>query len=211
LFPFLIQFLKILQAFCIYSTFLYSDILQFWQTFQRRFKGLTQTLKKAYAKQMLLTPKAEQGLADWMKFLGFIGPFLWKQTVGTKVVDLRGRVPGKGWIHRFIKQHPDVKKRQPASLNSSQEQAFNYLVVQKYYEKLREVLKKHGILWENVFNMDEKGIQLGGGRKETPMKYFFSCDNCTGYIHACHSTRICNSALVLHISLCLHDCHEEQH
>ncbi|KAJ3989521.1 hypothetical protein F5890DRAFT_1400939, partial [Lentinula detonsa] len=36
------------------------------------------------------------------------------------------------------------------------------------------LLTKHNIPWENIYNMDEKGVQLGGGQKNSGWKYFFS-------------------------------------
>ncbi|PSR74652.1 hypothetical protein PHLCEN_2v9668 [Hermanssonia centrifuga] len=30
-----------------------------------------------------------------------------------------------------------------------------------------------GVKWKNVYNMDEKGLQIGGGRKSTGEKYLF--------------------------------------
>ena len=35
-------------------------------------------------------------------------------------------------------------------------------------------MKEKDIPWENVYNMDEKGIQLGGGRKGTRQKFLFA-------------------------------------
>ncbi|KAJ4486602.1 hypothetical protein C8J55DRAFT_424560 [Lentinula edodes] len=32
---------------------------------------------------------------------------------------------------------------------------------------LSNYLKDNNIPWENVYNMDEKGVQLGGGRKNS--------------------------------------------
>ncbi|KAG2073335.1 hypothetical protein BDR04DRAFT_1011127 [Suillus decipiens] len=51
---------------------------------------------------------------------------------------------------------------------------FNYTVVKEHFERLDAVLKEHGIPWENMYNMDKKGIQLGGGRKSNGRKFFFS-------------------------------------
>ncbi len=51
-----------------------------------------------------------------------------------------------------------------------------------YFEKLTKVLKDNNIPWENVYNMDEKGIQLGGGWKGDGCKYFYSCEEWGCYI-----------------------------
>ncbi|KAF9503073.1 hypothetical protein BS47DRAFT_1453840 [Hydnum rufescens UP504] len=39
--------------------------------------------------------------------------------------------------------------------------------------QLKAVLEEHDIPWENVYNMDEKGSQLGGGCKGQRQKYLF--------------------------------------
>jgi hypothetical protein len=49
-------------------------------------------------------------------------------------------------------------------------------VVERHFQLLGDFLKKHEITWENVYNMDEKGIQLGGGRKLDNTKYLYSRD-----------------------------------
>ncbi|KAE9386202.1 hypothetical protein BT96DRAFT_743431, partial [Gymnopus androsaceus JB14] len=43
-----------------------------------------------------------------------------------------------------------------------------------HFQLLSNLLKEHGIPWENVYNMDEKGVQMGGGRKNSQEKFFFS-------------------------------------
>ena len=42
---------------------------------------------------------------------------------------------------------------------------------------MKATIDEHKIPWRNVYNMDEKGIQMRGGRKGTHTKYYFSCDN----------------------------------
>ncbi|KIK92326.1 hypothetical protein PAXRUDRAFT_147597, partial [Paxillus rubicundulus Ve08.2h10] len=56
-------------------------------------------------------------------------------------------------------------------------QAFNYSTVKDFFEKLRTLLEEHNIPWENIYNMDKKGIQLGGGRKSNGWEFFFSCND----------------------------------
>ncbi|PCH39789.1 hypothetical protein WOLCODRAFT_67882, partial [Wolfiporia cocos MD-104 SS10] len=51
---------------------------------------------------------------------------------------------------------------------------FNYPVVMDHFQKLDNILKHHGIPWENIYNMDEKEIQLGGGWKSNGRIFFFS-------------------------------------
>jgi len=44
-------------------------------------------------------------------------------------------------------------------------------VVKDYFQKLATLLEKYNIPPENVYNMDEKGCQLGGRRKQSHRKY----------------------------------------
>ncbi|KAF6763327.1 hypothetical protein DFP72DRAFT_743852, partial [Ephemerocybe angulata] len=50
--------------------------------------------------------------------------------------------------------------------------AFNKSSVQEHFKILESVLTEMEIPWENVWNMDEKGCQRGGGRKGTGEKFF---------------------------------------
>jgi hypothetical protein len=109
-----------------------------------------------------------------MKFLGATGCPISKETVHSYVYDMSEKYPSKHWIQRFLKQHPEVKLGRPSGLDPKHTQMFNYTVVKEHFERLDAVLKEHGIPWENVYNMDEKGIQLGGGRKSNGQNFFFS-------------------------------------
>ena len=51
---------------------------------------------------------------------------------------------------------------------------FNKPTIHDYFKKLNEINKKYGgIPNSQIWNMDEKGIQLGGGRKQGRRKYLF--------------------------------------
>jgi hypothetical protein len=46
-------------------------------------------------------------------------------------------------------------------------QAFNKTTVHKYFDLLLEIINKYEIPVENVYNMDKKGCQRGGGCKNS--------------------------------------------
>ena len=50
---------------------------------------------------------------------------------------------------------------------------FNAAVVSQHFSLLGNFLNKYDIPPENMYNMGEKGIQLGGGRKLDGMWYLF--------------------------------------
>ncbi|KAJ3859892.1 hypothetical protein EV359DRAFT_10174, partial [Lentinula novae-zelandiae] len=52
--------------------------------------------------------------------------------------------------------------------------AFNFTTVHEYFQELNKVLKTGEVPWELVYNVDEKGIQMGGGQKNSQQR-FFSC------------------------------------
>ncbi|THU84575.1 hypothetical protein K435DRAFT_687196, partial [Dendrothele bispora CBS 962.96] len=62
-------------------------------------------------------------------------------------------------------------------LDPKRAKAFNFTTVNHHFNLLEKLLEERGIPWENVYNMDEKGIQLGGGRKGSQEKYFFARDD----------------------------------
>ncbi|KAH7917210.1 DDE-domain-containing protein [Leucogyrophana mollusca] len=82
--------------------------------------------------------------------------------------------PNKNWVNQFLERHPEVKLSCPTGLDPKQETMFNYATVNHHFKLLDDFLKSEGIPWENVYNMDEKGIQLGGGRKCDNTKYLYS-------------------------------------
>ncbi|KAH8923886.1 DDE-domain-containing protein, partial [Atractiella rhizophila] len=60
-------------------------------------------------------------------------------------------------------------KRSKASkqtlLIRNEHKLFNRRNVQSYYDLLEKKIEEYGLLAEDITNMDEKGLQLGGGRK----------------------------------------------
>jgi hypothetical protein len=43
------------------------------------------------------------------------------------------------------------------------------------FDKLKHLIEVHGIPVENLYNIDEKGCQQGGGKKGSSQKYLYSC------------------------------------
>ncbi|KDQ19167.1 hypothetical protein BOTBODRAFT_93689, partial [Botryobasidium botryosum FD-172 SS1] len=87
-----------------------------------------------------------------------------------------GSKPSKAWFYRFLKRHKaELALYRPSGLAPNRAQAFNPTVVAHHFELFRaEIIAKYGIPPENLWNMDEKGVQLSGGRKQRREKYLFS-------------------------------------
>ncbi|KAJ7055801.1 hypothetical protein C8F01DRAFT_993793 [Mycena amicta] len=84
-----------------------------------------------------------------------------------------GKRPGKNWVYDFIVRN-QIKLRKGATLAPARQKAINRPNIMAYFDKLEDAIKKFDIPPENIYNMDEKGCQLGGGRKTSREKYLYS-------------------------------------
>jgi len=176
------------------------DLMGCYGTLRNRYHGLTKPTKQAHEDERLMNDEQEAVLVDWIKFLGMVGRPITRLTLRPKCVELCGKMPARGWIWRFLKRHPDLKLKRASGLDPKRAQAFNYTAVNDHFEKLEKVIKDNDIPWENIYNMDEKGIQLGGGRKGDGQKYFFSREE-----RGCYTIRSANLELVTVIESCCAD------
>ncbi|KAI6010189.1 hypothetical protein PISMIDRAFT_97342 [Pisolithus microcarpus 441] len=101
-----------------------------------------------------------------------MGQLLSKGTIWAKAELLCRRKPGCKWVIQFLCWHPDITLGKPAALDPQCCQSFNWTVVEHYFKLLQKVIEEKEIPWENIYNMDEKGCQQGGGWKSSPEKYF---------------------------------------
>lgn len=143
-----------------------------YQTFRNRAQGKHQPLRKAHAEQQLLSPTQEEVLVDWLVYLSETGHPISKRGIRKKTEVFAGRKPNRNWVYRFMERNPSIKLGKPSGLDPKRAQAFNRPVVGRHFDLLEAVCAKHNIPIENVYNMDEKGVQRGGGRKASQRKYF---------------------------------------
>ena len=62
----------------------------------------------------------------------------------------------------------------PSGLDPKHAKNFNCAIVGDYFTKHKQLEEKYnGIPPENQWNMDEKGVQMGGGCKNDGCKFFF--------------------------------------
>ncbi|KAG5633355.1 hypothetical protein H0H81_008494, partial [Sphagnurus paluster] len=82
---------------------------------------------------------------------------------------------GKTWHLKFEQHHPELIKARPTKLDAKRAENFNEATIKDHFDKLYALDKKHGgIPPEHIWNMDEKGIQLGGGRGKQRKKFYFT-------------------------------------
>ena len=122
--------------------------------------------------------------------MGMTGHPLLKEGLCVKIADMltllqekRTRtgnihLPARNWIYAFLARNPELQLKRPTDLDPKHAQNFNCTVIKHHFQLLGDFLDTHNIPWENVYNMDEKGIQLGSGRKLDNTRYLYSQEQC---------------------------------
>ncbi|KAF8583755.1 hypothetical protein K439DRAFT_1347843 [Ramaria rubella] len=112
-----------------------------------------------------------------------MGDLLTRVQVAQKVLELVGRLLGKNWVSRFLQKHqmalPAAKGQ---GLDLKHAQVFNPTMVGDHFKQLVEMIQEFDVPLENVYNWDEKGIQLGGGQKGLQGQFIFGVEDRERYI-----------------------------
>ena len=145
-----------------------------YSTLRNRFQGHTKPRNKAHGDQQCISPEEETVLVAWLEHLGMTGHPVCKRAIRQRVGSMCGKKPSRGWVYRFLERHPQITLSRPSGLDPKRTRAFNQPSVQKYFDKLKEIVENLDIPTENIYNMDEKGCQRGGGKKGTCRKCFFA-------------------------------------
>lgn len=133
-------------------------------TLQDRMNGVL-TRTAAHAHQQALTPAQESILVDWVKAQGRRGVPLTLATVTDYASDIAGKSVGESWPRRFRIRHPDLAVKMTSPLEECRAAALNPAAVAGFYDILEELTAEFAIPPSNIYNMDEKGIQMGIGSK----------------------------------------------
>jgi Tc5 transposase DNA-binding domain len=140
-------------------------------TIRNRASGAHRNARKGHEAQQLLSPIQENILIEWITLLSDTGHCISKRTLRKKAEVLCGRKPGQTWIRSFLSRHTEIVLGKPSGLDPKRAQAFNKPTVKRHFELLEAIIEKYGIPPENIYNMDEKGVQRGGGRKVQAQKF----------------------------------------
>ncbi|KIK03092.1 hypothetical protein K443DRAFT_36454, partial [Laccaria amethystina LaAM-08-1] len=129
-------------------------------TLSDRARGAHKSRAEAYEKRRLLTNVEEKTLLDWCDHSSAMAKPMDGSKLRGRALSVKGVYPGKNWARRFIKRHPTLVFGKPSGLDPNR------------WSDLED--KYGGIPPEHQWNMDEKGIQLGGGRKNNGRKFIFT-------------------------------------
>lgn len=113
--------------------------------------------------QRALTPAEEEILVEWTKVMGRHGIPLTQTTIAEYASEISGKAIGLSWASRFMKQHPSLKIKWSTGLEACRARALHPTLVNEFYDMLEEVITEYLIDERNIYNMDEKGVQLGKG------------------------------------------------
>jgi len=129
-----------------------------------RMKGL-QTRAEAHIHQQNLSPVQEGVLARWAKVLGRRGVPLTYSTLATYASEILGKPVGESWPKQFLARHTNLKIKATTSLEKCRAKALNLATIMGLYDILEVVVDEYAIKPKHMWNMDEKGVQLGIGVK----------------------------------------------
>jgi hypothetical protein len=128
--------------------------------------------RTAHQAQQLLTEAEEITLHDWIEFYALIAKPLDIQGIQLLVAEISGKKPDKNWLDRFKNRHPEILHSKPGGLDPKRMQNFNPSNIAGFYDLLKAIYDVYpNLLPEHIWNMDKKGLQLGGGQKRSK-KYF---------------------------------------
>src|SRR6266481_2967586 len=131
-------------------------------------------MSMAHKNQQLLSNGQKAALIDWCRWHGDIADPLSHAKLSTLVNDLAGQPPSQKWIHNFLRKNSSqITVTKGRGLDPQHVQGFNKPVVDRHFEELQKLIVMQGIPPENIYNEDEKGIQLGGGGRTSPSNTSF--------------------------------------
>lgn len=133
-------------------------------TLTARFNG-RKTCVDAHAHERRLDKGSEDALVAWIIEMGRRGVPLHPSAVAEHAFVISGTRVGEHWVDRFRRRHPELKAKWTTGLEKCRADNLNEHTVNGFYDILQELVETYQITPENTYNMDEKGIQLGVGKK----------------------------------------------
>ena len=155
------------SIYSIYQNF--QDLLMYNvppSTLTSRAKGVLPQ-RQSHQHELKLTEAHESVLEQWCKVMGHRGvPITYQlEMLRDHASDISGQDVGATWPKHFMMRHPGLKIKYTTGLEQSCARSLNPNAVRNYFDLLMEIMAKYNITPENIYNMDEKGIQLGIGKR----------------------------------------------
>lgn len=136
----------------------------------RRLRGIgVSSRAKAHHGDMLLTWSQEETLKIWLKAMARRSIPWTRSLLFQKAELIAGKPVGKCWVSRFIKRNPDIKTMRTSPIDANRCQALNQTSVNGFYDALYDLVRTFKIKHHNIYNVDEKGIQMGVVGRQTAL------------------------------------------
>lgn len=142
-------------------------------------KGRHTSFEKASQARQTLTPEEEQTLLDWCRQRAQESRPWSPQELRAHARAISGKEVGKKRNLKFECCHPELLTARPAKLDLKRAKKFNKVDFFDQYEGLHA--EYDGMPPQHFWNEDEKGIQMGGGRKNSGKKYHYLKDQKNRY------------------------------
>ena len=68
---------------------------------------------------------------------------------------------GECWVNYFIQHHPELKSKYTQKYNYQHAKCEDSQLIKDWIKRVKETIKKYGIVQEDIYNMDETGFQIG--------------------------------------------------
>jgi len=151
-------------------------------TLSDRASGRHTSKNQASQARQILTPEEEQTLLDWCRQRAQEARPWSAQELRAYAQEIFGKKIGKKWHLKFEARHPELRNVRPAKLDPKRAKIFNKPIVHDFFDKYEGLhIKFDSIPPEHLWNEDEKGIQMGGGRKNSGKKFYYFKDQKNRY------------------------------
>jgi transposase-like protein len=139
-------------------------------TLYNRLSGRMKNRKMAHAGQQLVEPEEEKAIVDKILEWDERGAPPKHSNVAkmaTSVIQGRGTpaeaIPGDHLVTRFIRRHEEISTKIAHPMDRDRIYAMDQKKISEHFEKLRDVISRHKILPEDMWNDDETGLSMGVG------------------------------------------------
>ena len=68
---------------------------------------------------------------------------------------------GECWVRRFIQRHPEMKSKYTQKYDYQRAKCEDPQLIKDWFKRVKETIKRYGIVPEDIYNIDETGFQMG--------------------------------------------------
>ena len=121
---------------------------------------------QSHSSLMRVTPAQEEVLVKWLEDLQRQVLPLNHDTLGELVVQLIHenddfKPLGQHWTTRFLQRHPSLQTSYGRPMDIQRLLSLDPNIITTYFNKVAELRHQYGIELDDMWNMDEKGFQMG--------------------------------------------------